>query len=233
MHISRLVDGSRRVTQITEISGMEGDVVTLQDLFVAKTNALRAVDAAAPLIEPLRSTGLRPGFLAKLGANGVELPPWPGWGTHEKGRPRTSRLARACAAPGGASVGSRPVRRIDLGKFPLVRVTSVVPNGSRPTLLENGQPAPFVKTRDLGSAQAMLLAVDNFRSMTGRPLRKAKHAAEQFLIGQKRTGATGLVAFAHEALALTRPNGAKADVAGALKSAGSRPSDRNVALRRG
>ena len=36
IHISRLVDGSRRVTQITEIAGMEGDVVTLQDLFVAK-----------------------------------------------------------------------------------------------------------------------------------------------------------------------------------------------------
>src|SRR4029079_5523353 len=36
VHISRLVDGSRRVTQITEIAGMEGDVVTLQDLFVAK-----------------------------------------------------------------------------------------------------------------------------------------------------------------------------------------------------
>ena len=36
IHISRLVDGSRRVTQITEIAGMEGDVVTLQDLFVAR-----------------------------------------------------------------------------------------------------------------------------------------------------------------------------------------------------
>jgi pilus assembly protein CpaF len=75
VHISRLVDGSRRITQITEVSGMEGDVVTLQDLFVARTSSLRAVDAATPLVEPLRSTGLRPGFLAKLGANGVELPP--------------------------------------------------------------------------------------------------------------------------------------------------------------
>ena len=124
-------------------------------------------------------------------------------------------LALPLAAQASAPV---QIRRIDLGKFPLVRVTSVVPDRSRPTLLENGQPAPFVKTRDLGSAQAMLLAVDNSRSMTGRPLREAKHAAEQFLIGQKRTGASGLVAFAHEALALTRPNGAKADVAGALES---------------
>ena len=36
VHIERLVDGSRRVTQITEIAGMEGDVITLQDLFVAR-----------------------------------------------------------------------------------------------------------------------------------------------------------------------------------------------------
>ena len=36
VHIGRLVDGSRRVTQITEIAGMEGDVITLQDLFVAR-----------------------------------------------------------------------------------------------------------------------------------------------------------------------------------------------------
>jgi pilus assembly protein CpaF len=73
IHISRLVDGSRRITQITEIAGMEGDVVTLQELFVARSPELRAADG--PLIEPLRSTGLRPGFLSKLKANGVELAP--------------------------------------------------------------------------------------------------------------------------------------------------------------
>jgi pilus assembly protein CpaF len=73
IHIARLVDGSRRITQITEIAGMEGDVVTLQDLFVARSPELRAADA--PLLEPLRSTGLRPGFLSKLKANGVDLAP--------------------------------------------------------------------------------------------------------------------------------------------------------------
>jgi pilus assembly protein CpaF len=73
IHISRLVDGSRRITQITEIAGMEGDVVTLQDLFVARSPELRAADG--PLLEPLRSTGLRPGFLSKLKANGVDLAP--------------------------------------------------------------------------------------------------------------------------------------------------------------
>jgi pilus assembly protein CpaF len=73
VHISRLVDGSRRVTQITEIAGMEGDVVTLQDLFLARPTAERTDDAHT-LRAPLESTGLRPGFLSKLSANGVELP---------------------------------------------------------------------------------------------------------------------------------------------------------------
>ena len=61
------------MTQITEIAGMEGDVVTLQDLFVARAAETGARNGA-PLLGPLRSTGLRPGFLTKLAANGVELP---------------------------------------------------------------------------------------------------------------------------------------------------------------
>jgi pilus assembly protein CpaF len=79
VHIARLVDGSRRVTQITEIAGMEGDVVTLQDMFVA-----RAPEGnqrfTGELLEPLTATSLRPGFLPKLKANGVDLPPsaWAG-----------------------------------------------------------------------------------------------------------------------------------------------------------
>jgi pilus assembly protein CpaF len=68
VHIARLVDGSRRITQITEIAGMEGDVVTLQDLYVADP-------AEAGLLGPLHSTGLRPGFLDKLKTNGVEPSP--------------------------------------------------------------------------------------------------------------------------------------------------------------
>jgi pilus assembly protein CpaF len=74
IHIARLVDGSRRVTQITEIAGMEGDVVTLQDLFVARSPEVRT-NGSTPLLEPLRPTDLRPGFLSKLTANGVDLAP--------------------------------------------------------------------------------------------------------------------------------------------------------------
>jgi pilus assembly protein CpaF len=73
VHIARLVDGSRRVVQITEIAGMEGDVVTLQDLFVARA-AERQGGTDSHLVGPLESTELRPHFLGKLKANGVELP---------------------------------------------------------------------------------------------------------------------------------------------------------------
>ena len=75
VHIARLVDGSRRVTQITEISGMEGDVVTLQDLFVASAPTEEEAGRAKRLLTPLRATGLKPHFLEKLAAHNVVLPP--------------------------------------------------------------------------------------------------------------------------------------------------------------
>jgi pilus assembly protein CpaF len=74
VHIARLVDGSRRITQITEIAGMEGDVVTVQDLFVARSPE-HGIGSPSGLLGPLHTTGLRPGFVSKLAANGVELPP--------------------------------------------------------------------------------------------------------------------------------------------------------------
>ena len=126
-------------------------------------------------------------------------------------------LAVAVPIAANASVPTQ-IRRVDFAKFPLVRVTAVASDGSRPKLYEGTQPAPFVKARDLGSAQGLLLAVDNSQSMTGRPLREAKKAAAQFLSGQRRAGATGLVAFAHEALALTRPDAPRSDVDRALAS---------------
>src|SRR5436189_1997377 len=71
IHISRLVDGSRKIIQITEIAGMEGDVITLQDIFCAHVPEGGA--SAGRLITPLEPTSLRPGFLSKLKTNGVDL----------------------------------------------------------------------------------------------------------------------------------------------------------------
>jgi len=71
VHIARLVDGSRRITQITEITGMEGEVVTLQDLFTAP--AREGLGCEPGMLGPLEPMGLRPNFLQKLMANGVDL----------------------------------------------------------------------------------------------------------------------------------------------------------------
>jgi pilus assembly protein CpaF len=71
VHQSRFRDGSRRITHVTEVVGMESDVITLQDLFLFDYAAGYS-DEGAPLGR-LRSTGLRPKFLDKLAANGVTV----------------------------------------------------------------------------------------------------------------------------------------------------------------
>jgi pilus assembly protein CpaF len=76
VQIQRLVDGSRRITHISEVLGMEADVVTLQDIFVASPpNEDEAYAGAHRLLSPLRATGLTPHFFEKLAANNVVLPP--------------------------------------------------------------------------------------------------------------------------------------------------------------
>jgi pilus assembly protein CpaF len=77
VHISRLVDGSRRITHISEVLGMESDVITLQDVFIAKPpdEATALESGATRLLGPLECTGLKPHFLEKMAANGSVLPP--------------------------------------------------------------------------------------------------------------------------------------------------------------
>ena len=73
VHQTRLKDGTRRITHITEVLGMEGEVVTLQDLFLFDFHA--GVDAAGRYRGSLRATGLRPLFLERLSDRGVQVPP--------------------------------------------------------------------------------------------------------------------------------------------------------------
>jgi pilus assembly protein CpaF len=77
VQISRLVDGSRRMTHITEVLRMESDVITMQDLFVAKPpdEESAAAGHATKLLLPLACSGLKPHFLEKMAAAGVILPP--------------------------------------------------------------------------------------------------------------------------------------------------------------
>ena len=72
VQVARLKDGSRRVVAMTEVEGMESDVITLQDLFTFDYGAGR--DANGRFLGRLRSTGLRPKFTEHLHDVGIELP---------------------------------------------------------------------------------------------------------------------------------------------------------------
>ncbi|HYY34475.1 MAG TPA: CpaF family protein [Gaiellaceae bacterium] len=75
VQITRLVDGSRRISHVTEVLRMESDVITLQDIFLARPPDEEAATAQVTrLLSPLACTGLKPHFLEKMAANGVALP---------------------------------------------------------------------------------------------------------------------------------------------------------------
>jgi pilus assembly protein CpaF len=73
VHQARMKDGTRRITHVTEIVGMEGDVITLQDLFLFDYSA--GVDENGHFLGNLRSTGLRPRFMEKLAERGITVSP--------------------------------------------------------------------------------------------------------------------------------------------------------------
>src|SRR5579863_3790612 len=69
---TRMSDGSRRVVSLTEVTGMEGDVVTLQDLFVFEK---RGLDPDGKVVGRFAATGIRPKFYEKLLSAGIRLRP--------------------------------------------------------------------------------------------------------------------------------------------------------------
>jgi pilus assembly protein CpaF len=71
VHQERLRDGSRKVVYITEVSGMEGDVITTTDIFLFEQTGVEN----GKVIGRLRPTGLRPKFMEKIEATGIHLPP--------------------------------------------------------------------------------------------------------------------------------------------------------------
>ena len=70
VHQTRLQDGSRKIVNITEVQGMEGDTIVMQDIFVFEQTGY--VDGR--ILGHLRPTGIRPKFSSKMTAMGVELP---------------------------------------------------------------------------------------------------------------------------------------------------------------
>jgi pilus assembly protein CpaF len=70
IHLERLKDGSRKIVQVSEVQGMEGDTIVMQDLFVFQHTGIKNGIAQGSL----KPTGLRPRFLDKFTANGIEIP---------------------------------------------------------------------------------------------------------------------------------------------------------------
>ena len=71
LQVARLSDGSRRVTSISEITGMEGDTITMQEVFQYERTG---VNAQGEVIGRFRPTGIRPRFAERLKACGLQLP---------------------------------------------------------------------------------------------------------------------------------------------------------------
>jgi len=71
VHQSRMKDGTRRIVNITEVQGMEGDVIVMQDVFMFEQTGV--VDGK--IQGRLRPTGIRPKFTEKFEVSGIHLPP--------------------------------------------------------------------------------------------------------------------------------------------------------------
>jgi pilus assembly protein CpaF len=71
VHLTRLKDGTRRITHITEVQGMEGDIITLQDIFLFDYSM--GVDEHGKFRGHLKATGVRPKFAEKLQDHGIKL----------------------------------------------------------------------------------------------------------------------------------------------------------------
>jgi pilus assembly protein CpaF len=71
VHQERMRDGTRKVVNITEVSGMEGDIITMTDIFVFEQVGFEN----NKVIGRMRPTGLRPKFMDKIETSGIHLPP--------------------------------------------------------------------------------------------------------------------------------------------------------------
>jgi pilus assembly protein CpaF len=68
---SRMRDGTRKITAITEVQGMEGEIITMSDMFVFEQTGIEA----GKVIGRIRPTGIRPKFIDRIEAAGIHLPP--------------------------------------------------------------------------------------------------------------------------------------------------------------
>jgi len=68
---SRMADGTRKITSISEVTGMEGDIITLQDIFIFQK---KGIDSSGKVLGHFKATGIRPKFSEKMEAAGIDVP---------------------------------------------------------------------------------------------------------------------------------------------------------------
>jgi len=191
IQIQRLVDGSRRITHVTEVLRMESDVITLQDIFAAKPpergaqsdrRTLAAADRAAvhgpqasvprearrergcPPAELLRARGARRG--PALGVLGCELRRC----IRMMHRVAAVALVSLALIPAAAAAPQLRIAGTDMASYPhlVVNVVTPSPVTRAPRLEEEGVPATALQAVNLGAAKSVVVAIDNSQSMKGR-----------------------------------------------------------------
>jgi pilus assembly protein CpaF len=70
VQVTRLSDGRRRLSSLQEVTGMEGEIVTMQEVFVFER---QGIDEEGKVIGNIVATGLRPSFAEKIELSGIEL----------------------------------------------------------------------------------------------------------------------------------------------------------------
>ncbi len=71
IQVARLTDGSRKIVSVSELVGMEGNIITLQEIFVFEK---RGIDKKGQVMGRFRATGIRPNFADRLELSGIKIP---------------------------------------------------------------------------------------------------------------------------------------------------------------
>jgi tight adherence protein B len=126
-------------------------------------------------------------------------------------------LAAALAVTAPAAAGVR-ISGVDTSGYPEVRVTVVAPVGSgHPSLRENGVPVVGLQAANLAGSKSVVLAVDRSQSMAGVSIDDAAAAARAFVAAKSGSDRVQVIAFGHQALALTHFSSSTGDAAAALQ----------------
>jgi tight adherence protein B len=125
--------------------------------------------------------------------------------------------ALVLAAPAAAGVS---VTSVNTGGFPTVHATVVSSRGAdvAPRVTENGRPVAGLIAQNLGHAKAVVLAIDDSRSMAGGPLRAAVAAARNFIASKPRADAIAVLAFGPHPVQLSALSTATIDTDVALRN---------------